>query len=382
MAASAAAPTEPSVSCLVVSRTAALLNRLVVSLRRARRFWHDGDELLVSWNGDPEEEARVLPAAAPPLRMAQRSPYHFASNINALVQQARGDLVVLLNDDLILDPGSLDRAIQILLSRPDTGVVGGRLRTSDGRLGHAGILFSNQCLPYNRFRPDRLGHLIDPDDLAVQESGAMPAVTGALMVMRRDDVRALRLRENFSVCGEDVALCLDLRHQLGKHAYYASDVTAIHDEKSTRGDSLDHYDLLQVARLVEERLRLDPALRARQAYWSTQEADVLEAIVHRLREENARSKEDRTAQLALLHRLENDTARWKQESEAELAWLQGQLDEARARKQESEAELAWLQGQLDGTRARLELVERSRSWRLTAPCRRLGRWLQGRRPSS
>jgi GT2 family glycosyltransferase len=340
MVTSAPVRTEPSLSCLVVSRTATLLNRLVASLQEARRFWRDGDELLVSWNGDPEEEAQVLPSAAPDLRIALHAPYHFASNINALAHEARGDLVAVLNDDLILDPGSLDRAIQILLSRPDTGVVGARLRTSDGRLGHAGILFSNQGLPYNRFRPDRLGRLIDPNDLAVQESGAMPALTGALMVLRRDDLLTVALREDFSVCGEDVALCLDLRHQLGKHAYYASDVTAVHDEKTTRGSTLDHYDLVQVAQLVKERWRLDPGLRGQQAYWATQEADLLEALVHRLRQDSARQQEESKAEL--------------ERRQAQLGWVQAQLEE----------------------------LKRSRSWRLTAPYRRLGDWLQGRRPSS
>ena len=54
--------------------------------------------------------------------------------MNALADLASGELLVLLNDDLILDPGSLDRAIQVLESQPGVGLVGGRLRSSSGLL--------------------------------------------------------------------------------------------------------------------------------------------------------------------------------------------------------------------------------------------------------
>lgn len=397
----------PTLSCLVVSRNASLLNRLVRSLGEARRFWNDTDELLCSWNGNPEDEGLLQADAHPPLRIAFRSAYHFATNMNALADQARGDLLVLLNDDVILDRGSLDRAIQILQSRPEVGVVGGRLRTSDGRLGHAGILFANQGVPYNRFRPDRLGPLINPDALAVRESGPMPAVTGALMVLRREDFQAIRLRESFSVCGEDVALCLDLCDKLDKWAYYASDVTAIHDEKSTRGETLDHYDLHQVAELVRERLRKDPALRAQQAYWAVQEADELEGIVHRLNEDSQRREERWSEQWSEKEREWSEKEKeWAMMAEAserkvlELAEKEKncllvleatrenvrELEIARQKAADQQSRdnrrLAELQGQLNRALLDQESLKHSRSWRLTAPYRRLGRLLQRWRRSS
>ena len=274
-----------SVSCLVVSRTPALLNRFLASLEVARRFWGPHDKVLCSWNGSTEDEALIADLHTPTFCLAQRSAYHFAANMNGLAAQATGDILAILNDDVVLDTGSLDRAIQILCSHPEVGIVGGRLRTSDGRLSHAGILFDNDHRPYNRFRPDRLGQLIDANGLEVQESGAMPAVTGALMVIRREDFERVRFRETFRVCGEDVALCLDLLQHSGKAAYYASDVTAIHDEKSTRGDTLDHYDLEKVAALVTDHSGRNQDLRSMLAHWSLQEADLLEGVIHGLRQQ-------------------------------------------------------------------------------------------------
>ena len=400
-------PFTPTVSCLVVSRNASLLNRLVRSLGEARRFWKDTDEVLCSWNGNPEDEALLQADAHPPLRITARSAYHFATNVNALADQARGDLLVVLNDDVILDRGSLDRAIQILQSRPEVGVVGGRLRTSAGRLGHAGILFANQGVPYNRFRPDRLGSLINPDALAVRESGPMPAVTGALMVLRREDFQAIRLRESFSVCGEDVALCLDLYDKLDKWAYYASDVTAIHDEKSTRGETLDHYYLHQVAELVRERLRKNPALRAQQAYWAVQEADELEGIVHRLREDNRQREEQWSEkEKEWSDKWSEKEKEWAMMAEASernllelaekekncLAVLEATRENVREleiaqqnaadQKRSDNRKLGEMQGKLNRALLDQESLKHSRSWRLTAPYRRLGRLLQRWRRSS
>ena len=343
----------PSVSCLVVSRTPSLLNRLLQSLQYSRCFWGSSDEVLCSWNGGTTDEALIQTDHPPGFRLVQRCAYHFAANMNALASQASGDILVLLNDDLVLDKGSLDRAIQILCSHPEVGIVGGRLRTSDGRLSHAGILFGNNHRPYNRFRPDRLGRLIDPEGLEVQESGAMPAVTGALMVLRREDFELVRFRETFRVCGEDVALCLDLQERTGKTAYYASDVTAIHDEKSTRGDTLDHYDLDQVAALVADYGRRGH-LNTQLAQWTLQEADLLEGLIHGIRRREAEAVEAAQQDLSA--------------TQEQLATTQEQLAATQEQLATTQEQLATTQEQL----ATLLHREFRRQWprRLLARCYR------------
>lgn len=278
----AAMDSSTSVSCLVISRTAHLLNGLLASLPAARRHWGPRDELLCSWNGTSEEEALLLPASnGPAFRVASRLPYHFATNMNALAEQASGDVLILLNDDLLLDPGCLDEALQVLSSQAGIGLVGARLRTPKGLLGHAGILFTSSNLPYNRLRPERLGSLLWAGGLEPPKSGEMPAVTGALMVLRREDFLAVRLRETFHICGEDVALCLDLRRQLGLSSFYATGVGAVHAEKSTRGQAIDRRDDEQLAALVAEVRAADPSLEGLIARWASEEADVLEAMLRR-----------------------------------------------------------------------------------------------------
>lgn len=278
-----------SVSCLVISRTPDLLNRLLRSLAEARRFWHASDEVLCSWNGSDEGETEINPMLGPcsdgqPLfRIAQRCAYHFSSNMNGLADLARGDLLILLNDDLILDPGSLDRAIQVLQTQPDAGLVGGRLRGSNGQLTHAGLLFDNNHIPYNRFHPDDLGPLINASSAAVQESGPMPAVTGALMVLRRSDFQAVRFRTEYRVCGEDIALCLDIWSQRNKHPYYAGDVSAIHDEKTTRGNSFEQDDIRRLASFAATVIPHHLGLQAAGRHWAWHESSMMWHLLQSMR---------------------------------------------------------------------------------------------------
>jgi GT2 family glycosyltransferase len=360
-----------ALSCLVISRTPVLLNRMLASLTNARKSWQPGDEVLCSWNGSESDEALINPALGPSpagvpiFRIALRQPYHFASNVNALAREARSELVLLINDDVILDPLCLDRALAVLQEHPEAGVVGGLLRTSDGRLGHAGLLLGVDHQPWNRCHPE-LGPMIELHNPVVQASGPIPATTGALMLLRRADLLAVPMRESFAVCGEDVALCLDLHHRLGKSAYYASTVTAVHDEKSTRGSTSDAADLVAVATLAEPLLRNDPGLSALQARWLALESDWLARLSLEQFEAAVAAERQRAQQTAAYqHDLEQRLHHWEVE------------------RQRWQLERASLISEREDLRQRLLVTWASRSWQLTKPLRLLGRisrQLAGREP--
>ena len=137
-------------SILVVSRTASLLNRMLKSLASATNLNSIGVEILCSWNGSQEEEQAIDNTSGYELLIAQKDPYHFASNMNSLAEKANGELLLIINDDVILDSGSIDGAIQCLESSPDIGLVGARLRDGEGLLTHAGILFDSRHSPYHQ----------------------------------------------------------------------------------------------------------------------------------------------------------------------------------------------------------------------------------------
>ena len=215
-------------SILVVSRTAGLLSRLLHSLDLGYSGGTDAIEVLASWNGSADDEQAIQPGRLP-FRIAQRDPYHFAGNMNGLARQAQGAVLIVANDDLIVDPSSIDAALDRLKNRAEVGLVGARLRTSDGALAHAGIHFTSYGSPYHQ-----LEHFAQANHPAATRERLVPAVTGAFFAMRREEFLQLELAESFNVCGEDVLLNLQTRSVLHKQVLYCPAMSGIHDAESTR----------------------------------------------------------------------------------------------------------------------------------------------------
>ena len=222
-------------SILVISRTARLLSDLLKSLAEATNLPGLEVEILCSWNGSKESEAEIHNKSGYELLIAQREPYHFARNMNELAAKANGELLLLINDDVELDKGSIDSAIGCLTKKSNAGLVGGRLRNGKGKLIHAGILFDSRHSPYHQ-----LDQQIAAEHQAVMGNPRIiPAVTGALMLLKREHFQSLRFQTKYHVCGEDVELCLDLRQKLNLSIWYCPEFSGRHDSESTRAQTTD-----------------------------------------------------------------------------------------------------------------------------------------------
>lgn len=217
-------------SILVISRTAELLNKMLDSLASATNLNPANVEVLCSWNGNQEEEKEILNKSGYELQIVQRDPYHFASNMNSLAKQANGELLLLINDDIILDTKCIDFAIECLEANRKAGLIGARLRDKERRLAHAGIMFDSDHHPYHKL----MGILEADDKSIIGKPMVVPAVTGALMLIRRKDFLALTFDTKYLVCGEDVSLCLDVRMKLKLEIWYCPNFSASHEVGHTR----------------------------------------------------------------------------------------------------------------------------------------------------
>ena len=97
-------------SILVVSRNVKNLGKLFDSIKRQIDFTARF-EILVSWNGF--ESTSFLLEKFGDYSSAKffcRTPYHFAKNSNFLSLEAKGEFLLFLNDDIILDASCLERA--------------------------------------------------------------------------------------------------------------------------------------------------------------------------------------------------------------------------------------------------------------------------------
>jgi GT2 family glycosyltransferase len=174
-------------------------------------------------------------------------PFNFSALINRGRQACRGDVLVLLNDDVrAVTPGWLDTLARIA-AEPETGCVGALLIYPSGRIQHAGIVLGIFGVAGHAFRrvapdPDKLGARL----AAVHE---VSAVTGACLAVRSELFDAVGgFDEALPVTLNDVDFCLRV-HEAGYSNLMVPQVRLIHHESTTRG--LD-TGRAQAARLGQE----------------------------------------------------------------------------------------------------------------------------------
>lgn len=290
-------------SILVVSRTAELLNKMLDSLASATNLNTANVEVLCSWNGSQEEEKEILNKSGYKLQIAQRDPYHFASNMNNLAKKANGELLLLINDDIIMDEKGIDFAIECLEANRKAGLIGARLRDKESRLAHAGIMFDSDHHPYHKL----MGILQADDKSIIGEPRVVPAVTGALMLIRRKDFSALTFDTKYLVCGEDVSLCLDIRMKLKLEIWYCPNFSASHEVGHTRhknnqeGNNSEDLQRMRKHRCEFLEIAKKPQLR-QELSASIAEAEALRESLKELKENLRHHKE--ISHSLQLHRLQ------------------------------------------------------------------------------
>jgi GT2 family glycosyltransferase len=175
--------------------------------------------------------------------------FNYPAINNRAVREARGDIVVLMNNDVdVISSGWLEEMVSQAV-RPGVGAVGAKLLYPDGRVQHAGVLLGvghgagHLLAGRSRDDPGPWGFL----GLVRRVS----AVTAACMALRRSvylEVGGLD-EVNFPVAFNDVDLCL----RIGERGYavvWTPHAELYHLESATRG--VDTYDAERLARLERD----------------------------------------------------------------------------------------------------------------------------------
>lgn len=240
----AAAPLEavsdlPMVSIIVPTRNRLELLRTCLTGLAATRY--PAMEVLVVDNDsdDPKTLAYLAGLDGERVRvLRQHGPFNYSAINNRAAEQARGELICLLNNDIeILEPDWLARMASIAI-RPEVGAVGARLLYPDGRIQHAGVVMGvgNAAGHAHRF--------VSPEETGYFHRHNLPqfasAVTAACLVVRRDRFMAVGMLDetHFPVAFNDVDLCLRLNAR-GWQSFYEPRATLIHHESVSRGDDSD-----------------------------------------------------------------------------------------------------------------------------------------------
>ena len=154
-------------------------------------------------------------------------PYNYSAINNMAAKQAKGDYLVLLNNDTeVIKEDWLDRMLSHGL-REDVGIVGARLLHPDSTIQHAGVVVGmsgvadHSHIGADSESPGYLGQ-----NLTVR---GVSAVTAACLLIRKDlffSVKGLD-EEDFSVLFNDVDLCLKVR-KTGLRVVYTPYAVLIH----------------------------------------------------------------------------------------------------------------------------------------------------------
>lgn len=214
----------------------------------------DVDAIVVTWNSGPHLEAtlRSLPPSARALVVDNASADDsvavarrcgatvvemgrnagFPGAVNVGLGYVNAPLTLLLNPDLVLGEGTLERCVGVLEADPSTGLVGPATVTSDGRPEPAAarrdrrawhILLESLGLVHLDRRFDR--QMIHERS----EDQDVDAVNGAFMLLRTELLRALGgLDETVFMYLEDADLCRRVR-DAGYRVRFVADARAVHE---------------------------------------------------------------------------------------------------------------------------------------------------------
>lgn len=196
-------------------------------------------EIIIIDNGSTDQEAldylRSLPQIISYVRVIRDDgPFNFSRLNNRAVREAKGELLLFLNNDIeIVEPEWLTEMVSLAV-RPDTGAVGAKLLYPDGRIQHAGVILGIggvaghshkffQGSDPGYFKRNILRHSVS-------------AVTAACLLIRAELFRKVGGfdEEHLTVAFNDVDFCLKVR-ELGVRNIYTPYATLVHHESVSRG---------------------------------------------------------------------------------------------------------------------------------------------------
>jgi GT2 family glycosyltransferase len=208
------------------------------------RSTYDNIEIIVVIDDGVAQETRTQLENLGARLIAFPHPFSFSHKVNVGVLHARGDYLLLLNDDVEVLPerwreswprlegtSSWIEAMLMYALRPEIGVVGGKMYFSDTRLQHVGLACTGggPSHIYRAFSRDYGGYF---------NNARIPvnylAVTGACAMTRRDAFETVGgLCRALPINFNDVDFCFKLHHA-GYRNVFTPDAELLHFESSSR----------------------------------------------------------------------------------------------------------------------------------------------------
>ena len=184
-------------------------------------------EIIAVDNASTDGSAGWIAAHYPDVQLVRNSSnLGFGGACNLGLAQAKGDVLVLLNQDTVVQPNWLAALVAVLEEYPDVGIVGSKAHYANGTIQHAGGIVDAQGggahIGYRQVDQGQFDRLVDVD-----------YVTGASLAMRRklyDEIGGFDPAFHPAYL-EDVDLCWRAR-AAGWRVVYAPQSVLVHNERS------------------------------------------------------------------------------------------------------------------------------------------------------
>lgn len=151
----------------------------------------------------------------------------FAKGNNQGSREAMGEVIVFLNNDTEVTKNWL-RPLWDALDSKNVGIAGPKLLYPDGKIQHAGVVFSHKGMPRHIYRR------FDSDFPPANKEREFQSVTGACLAIKKELFERVNGFDEEYINGlEDVDLCFKVR-ELGLKVMYCPESVVIHHESVSK----------------------------------------------------------------------------------------------------------------------------------------------------
>ncbi len=229
---------EPLISIVIPNRDHVEDLRRCIRSIIEKSTWENYEILVVENNSVTKEIASYYEELAdnPRIRILRwEGDFNYSAVNNFAVQQARGQYLLLLNNDTQVITVNWMEELLMYAQRPDVGAVGAKLYYADKTIQHAGVVIglgAHRTAGHVHYlqKRENLGYM---GRLCYAQN--MSAVTGACLMVKKSAYEQVGgLDESFAVSLNDVDFCLKLR-EAGYLNVFTPFAELYHYESVSRG---------------------------------------------------------------------------------------------------------------------------------------------------